>query len=286
MKLNPMNLTCATRVLFGFLACFVYGAPQTANGQNLWEMRVCADPNYFPASSETQQGYENSIAEILADQLQADLEFVWTRRGTNMVQYHLHTGDCDLIMGVADGAEGLLTTIPYYRSPYVFLYRQSLDVDVTSLEDEALRSLRIGTYAYSIPHRALVEMGLGDDVAIYPADPRLGVPDVDTPLLEHLQSGEIDVAILYGPPAGYFAAQHPNEWRVVPVSPEFISLLQMFRIWTIGVRPGDEALRDRLNIALAERWEDIQAVFGEYSVPLATIPRPVVSRDDSVGDDR
>src|SRR5690606_33921508 len=92
-------------------------------------------------------------------------------------------------------------------------------------------------------------------------------------------SGDIDVAIVYGPVAGYFAAQHPGEWNVVPVSPEFVSELQLFRIWTIGVRPGDESLRDSLNVALAERWDEIQALLDEYNVPLASVPRPVVTRD-------
>ena len=253
-------------------------APRFVLAQGMWEMRVCADPDSFPSSSQQQPGFENRIADILADQLSAKLTFVWTPRGPTMVRDHLHTGDCDLSMEVADGTSNLLNTVPYYQTPYVFIYRKDATFNIQSLTDEALKNLRIGTYAYSIPFVALQNEGLLENIVFYHPVGSASGPDVTTPLLQALEDGKVDLAIVYGPVAGNLVKQHPGEWQLVPVSPEIVEPnLQMFRIWTIGVRPGDTSLRDELNIALAQRWDDIQAVFADYNVPLQPIPKPVIS---------
>ncbi len=94
-------------------------------------------------------------------------------------------------------------------------------------------------------------------------------------LVDAVAAGDIDVGIAWGPVAGYFAAQHDVELKVVPVSPEFEPPTIFMSVpMTMAVRPGDEALRDRLNIAIASRWDDIQAVLEEYGVPLSPSPAP------------
>ncbi|HEX7021584.1 MAG TPA: hypothetical protein VF171_01925 [Trueperaceae bacterium] len=78
---------------------------------------MCADPISLPFSYRDGSGFENRIAEILADQLHAKLTFVWWSQGPTMISDQLRAGGCDMIMGVPDGYEPLLTTIAYYRSP-------------------------------------------------------------------------------------------------------------------------------------------------------------------------
>lgn len=267
------------RSTIGTLATLLLAALPVGWAQGGWEMRVCADPQNYPASSQEREGYDNRIAAILADELGADLEFVWTRANDNMVQSFLRPGECDLILGVNDGALELLTTVPYYRTPYVFVYRQGSPFEVRSLEDDVLRELRISTYPDSVPDRALRAAGLERNVTVH--RPVAGASRTDrlTPIMDALLAGEVDVAIVYGPEASAFAQQHPDPLTIVPVSPEItLSGRQLFRTWVIGVRPGDEALRDRLDIALARRWDDIRAVFAEYGVPLASLPQPQVPR--------
>lgn len=279
--MNLQTRTKKTGIIFGaLLLTLTLMASQAAwgQGQAEWEMRVCADPNHFPASSQQQPGFENRIAEILADDLHAKLTFVWTPRGSDMVKYHLRTSDCDLSMEIADGQMGLLSTVPYYQSPYVFIYRKDSGLDIHSLTDPALKKLRIGTYAYSIPFVALQSEGLLKNVVFYHPVGSDSGPDVTTPLMQHLENGDVDIAIVYGPVAGDFVKQHPGEWVFNPVTPEIVPpALQLFRIWTIAVRPGDESLRDELNIALAQKWDDIQKVFQDYNVPLQPVPKPVIS---------
>lgn len=260
------------------LVALVLAGGEAAAAAPSWEMRVCADPHNFPMSSQAKPGFENRIAEILASALDAKLVFVWTPRGPAMVREHLRTGDCDLNMEVAEGTMGLLNTVPYYQAPYVFLYRKSSPFHIHSLSDPVLSKLRIGTYAYSPPFVALQDQGLLKNVVFYHPVGGPGGPDSNTPLLQALTKGKVDVAVLYGPPAGYFAKQHPGEWTMVPVTPDFVPpAIQLSRIWTIGVRPGDEELRDRLSIALAQKWDAIQAVFRQFNVPLMPLQKPVIS---------
>jgi len=266
-----------TTILWAALAVAVWPG-HLALAAGTWDMRVCADPHNFPASSEAKPGFENRIAEILAKTLNANLVYVWTPRGPDMVTFHLRTGDCDLNMEVGEGTMGLLNTVPYYQTPYVFLYRKSSPFTVRSLNDPVLKKLRIGTYAYSPPFVALQDQGLLSNVVFYPPVGGAGGPDANTPLLDALTKGKVDVAIVYGPIGGYFAKQAPGAWAMVPVTPDFVPpALQLSRIWTIGVRPGDEELRDRLNIALAQSWDAIQAVLHDYNVPLLPLPKPIVS---------
>jgi hypothetical protein len=43
---------------------------------------------------------------------------------------------------------------------------------------------------------------------------------------------------------------------------------------SVGVRIGDDALRDEIDLALAARWEEINAVFEEFHIPTMDLPRP------------
>ena len=258
------------------LFILMWSITQSAIAQSEWQMKVCADPSDLPASNEARQGFENQIADILADELNADLQYFWTPNDQTAVRDHLREGDCDLMMGVAEGASNLLNTVAYYRLPYVFVYRTDSPHRITSLQDEALKDLTITTYPNGSPHIALVNLGLRDNTILISPERSVRGAARAAPLVEAVLRGEADLAIIYGSEAAALVRQHPNDLEMVPVTPEIAPpLLPMFRIMTIGVRPGDTALRDRLNIALARRWDEIQAVFDEYSVPLRSLPSPV-----------
>jgi ABC transporter substrate binding protein (PQQ-dependent alcohol dehydrogenase system) len=244
-----------------------------------WELRVCAEPHNFPVSSRADGGFNNQIAAVLADELGAELTFEWTRFSGADVERTLLSGGCDAIIGIAEGASGTLTTVPYLRAPYVFMSKEASGVDVTSLDDEALAVLRIGTYQTGIPSIALRNRGIEENVFEYPPIASPGGPDRDTAVLDALVQGEVDVAIVYAPAAAARAALESEKFRIVPVTPEVDTgetLIHLFRTWTIGVRPNDEAFRDRLNLALAERWDEVQAVIDGYGLPQLSIGRPSV----------
>ncbi|WP_245969630.1 quinoprotein dehydrogenase-associated putative ABC transporter substrate-binding protein [Calidithermus roseus] len=241
---------------------------------------MCADANGLPYSDQQQQGLDNRIAEVLAQDLGARLSYEWWPQGASTVQFKLREGHCDLIMGVGESYEGMLSTIPYYQSSFVFVYREDSPYQIETLDDEVLRRLRIAIETAGIPpFEALANRGLSEKTAILEAiDPN---DRTRSPILEAVAGGEVDVAILWGPVAGYFAKRQPVKLKVVPISPEFEPpALSMVYPVTIGVRAGDEAFRDRLNIAIAHRWEQIQAILNEYGVPQVPLPAPLAQTEE------
>ncbi len=244
--------------------------------QASWEMRVCADPSSLPFSALDRSGFENRIAAILADDLGAKLTYDWHIFNGDIVDTQLRNGACDMIMGVPDGFANLLTTVAYYQSPYVFVYRADAGFDIASLDDPVLSTLRIGVQSYGIPpHQALIRRKLLTNVVqVYGGD--AGVPDHLRQVIDAVAAGDIDVGLAWGPVAGYFASREDVPLEVVPVTPEFDPpALVMSTPMTIAVRVGDDALRDRLNIALGDRWDEIQTVLEDYGVPREDVPRPV-----------
>ena len=237
-----------------------------------WEMRVCADPYLLPFSHTDETGFDNRIAELLAQAVDADLVFVWTAQSLDMFNRYLRVGKCDVVVGVQDGQEGLLSTLAYYRSPIVFIQRADRPYSVNKFDDPALRDLRIGVqHALSPSHEALVNHGLRGNIArVY--EYQL------TPIIEDVASGKIDVGIAWGPTAGYYAALKSPPLVVSPVTPMFEPPFKpMFVNIAVGVRRGDESLRDLLDIALAKQWDAINAILQEYHVPIMPLQRPMLT---------
>jgi ABC transporter substrate binding protein (PQQ-dependent alcohol dehydrogenase system) len=187
-----------------------------------------------------------------------------------------------MIVGIAEDAGGVLSTVPYLRAPYVFVSREDRDIAIESLDDPVLRELSIGTYQRGIPSFALDNRDIAENVTEYPPVASPAGPDRSAAILDAVTEGEVDVGIVYGPEAARRELTTDVELRRVPVTPEIdvgATLIQLFRTWTIGVRPHDESLRDRLNLALAERWEDVQVAIDEYGVHQLDIPRPPTEED-------
>jgi ABC-type amino acid transport substrate-binding protein len=181
-------------------------------------------------------------------------------------------------MAITDGHPGYLNTVAYYRSIYTFFYLADSGLEIASFDDERLADLRIGVQVpdggISPVTQALGVRGLIPNQVSFVAD----LNSVD-PLLQLPQAvidGDIDLAVVWGPVAGYAALQAPEPLIVQPVSPEIeLPFLPMFFSITVGVRPGDEALRDELNVAIARRWQEIQQVLEDYGVPRLDLPVPV-----------
>ncbi len=237
-----------------------------------WEMSVCADPGLLPFSSIDETGFDNRIAKLLAEAVDATVEFVWTAQSPDMISLFLRVGKCDVIVGVQDGQEGLLTTLAYYRSPIVFIQRAGRPYNVSMFDDPALRELRIGIqHAGSPAYEALLNRGMrGNITRIY--EYQL------THIIDDIAKGEIDVGLAWGPTAGYFAALQTPPLLVSPVTPEFEPPFRpMFINIAVGVRIGDESLRDLLDIAIAKQWDAIIAILEEYHAPTMPLQRPMVS---------
>ncbi len=239
------------------------------------EFRVCADPNNLPFSNQKQEGFENKIAELLAREFGSQVAYTWWPQRRGFVRSTLNAGVCDVVMGVPAGYDPVLTTQPYYRSTYVFVYPKNAGYQIASFDDPMLRKLRIGVhligddYANSPPAHALGEKGIVNNVVGYSV---FGDYAEDSPpgkIIGAVAAGEIDMAIVWGPIAGYFAKKQtvPLVLVSVPADAGSPSLPFTYSI-SLGVRRKDEELEVKLDDALKRRTAEIHKVLEEYGVPL------------------
>lgn len=241
------------------------------------ELKICADPNNLPFSNERGEGFENKIVELVARELDAKVTYVWWAQRRGFIRNTLKAGLCDVVPGTPTDLEMLRTTAPYYRSSYVFVTRWD-QPDIASFDDPRLRQLRIGVQligddgANPPPVEALGRRGIVGHLKGYPVYGDYSLPNPPARIIEAVARGEIDVAIVWGPLAGYFAERQTVPLRTTLVSPahDGPSPSMAFDI-SMGVRRGEDALRGEIETALAKRRTDIDAILSTYGVPrLAT----------------
>jgi mxaJ protein len=236
-------------------------------------LRVCADPNNLPFSNERGEGLENRLARLLADDEGARLEYTWWAQRRGFVRNTLGAGQCDVVMGTPTSDDRVAVTRPYYRSTYVFVTRRG-KVDVRSLDDPVLRRLRIGVPlvgddgASSPPAHALARRGLVRNVVGYSVIGDYREESPPARLVRAVADGEVDVAVAWGPLAGYFAPRQPVPLTLTPVSPSIDPpfLPFVFDIG-IGVRRADHERLAEIEAFLERRRPAIDALLAEYGVP-------------------
>jgi mxaJ protein len=97
-------------------------------------------------------------------------------------------------------------------------------------------------------------------------------------LMDALGRGEIDVAIVWGPVAGYFAKEQPIPLAIVPLPPSEQADLPFEYDIAMGVRRADRALREKLDETLRRKRPEIAAILEEYAVPMVE-PSAAVASD-------
>ncbi len=216
-RFRDVRLALAGAAL-GWLAAAATGALPTT-------LRVCADPNNLPFSNRRLEGLENKLARLIAHDLAVPVSYTWWAQRRGFFRNTLKAGLCDVVMGIPSGFEMASPTRPYYRSTYVFVSRANRGDLVRSLDDPALRSLRIGVqlagddYANTPPAHALARRGIVSNVVGFTLYGDYARPNPPARIVDAVARGEVDVAVVWGPLAGYFAARSPAPLRIAPVTP-------------------------------------------------------------------
>src|SRR4029453_8022024 len=141
----------------------------------------------------------NRIADLLARELGARVEYTWWAQRRGFIRNTLKTGTCDLVMGVPSGFEMAQTTAPYYRSTYVFVYRRDGGVKIGSFDDPALRRLKVGVQVIgddggnAPPAHALAGRGIVRNVRGYTVYGDYAEESPPARIIDAVASGEIDV---------------------------------------------------------------------------------------------
>ena len=231
-------------------------------------LRVCADPSNLPFSNDKGEGFENKIAELLAAKLDKKLAYVWYPQATGFVRNTLGAHRCDVIPGFPQGDELVQSTNPYYRTAYALVIRPGTGLDdLDGLADPRLKDKRIGIVAGTPPATYLAVNGLMRNAKPYRLVIDTRVDSSAAAMMKDLAGGEIDIAILWGPMAGYYAKQANPPMRVVLLQKETGGPQLAFRI-AMGVRPADQNWKRQLNRLIAENQTEINRLLDEFGVPL------------------
>ena len=262
-------------VLVAVGVCAIVGAAWTASHRSTdATFRVCSDPNNLPFSNEHHEGFENQIAELLARDLGERVEYTWWAQRRGFVRNTLNAGSCDVILGVPAHYGMVRTTQPYYRSAYVFVTRRDRNLHITSLDDPRLRTLRVGVhligddYANSPAAHSLSRRGISANVIGYTLYGDYSQPNPPARLIEAVEKKDVDVAVAWGPLAGYFAKRSPIPLDLQAVTPEQDGVMSYVFDIAMGVRRRDSTRSAALNAEIARRKPEIERILSSYGVPL------------------
>ena len=263
-KLGGASLVAAA------LAVLTGAAPRAPS-----ELKVCVDPYEMPLSNDREEGFENKIAHLVAQDLNAAVVNFWWPQRRGFLRNSILAGFCDVMMQAPVGFDPVATTKPYYRSTYYFVYRADRGLAIHSLDDTVLKHLKIGVnligydYTNTPPAHALSPrgiVGLTGFGSFFNPDPHADHPQ---DIIEALAKDSIDVAIVWGPLEGYWVkrAAVPLTMVALPDS-DPVSGMPFARSMAMAVRHRDKALLATLDSVIDRRHADIIAILKEFNVPM------------------
>ena len=236
-------------------------------------LRVCADPNNLPYSNRRKEGFENELAKLVGKELERPVRYTWWAQRRGFLRSTLKDSLCDVVMGVPSSLEMVRRTKPYYRSTYVFVTRADRGLTLRSLDDTTLRHLKIGVsmvgddYASTPPAAAMIKRGLARNLVPYSVYGDYAKPNPPARLIDAVRAREVDVAMAWGPLAGYFA-RGGDSLVVTPVTPQIdLPFLPMTFDIAMGVRPSDSLFAAQLDTIIDRRRGSIDSLLARYGVP-------------------
>lgn len=238
-------------------------------------LRVCADPNNMPFSNQRGEGFENKIAELVARELHRPLTYFWWPQRRGFIRNSLNAGRCDVVIGVPAQYGLLQPTRSYDRSSYAFVTRRDRHLRIDSFDAPVLKTLTIGIQItgddYNNPPaaQALAERHLVQNVRGFTIYGDYSQPDPQRQIVDAVADGRVDIAVVWGPLAGYYGRLEPTAIDVTPMAMEHKGPLSRFSFdIAMGVRRDDAALREDLNRIIGRREADIRQILRTYGVPL------------------
>ncbi len=220
----------------------------------------------MPFSDKAGDGFENKIAAVIGADLALPVTEVWFPQVIGFVRNTLKARECDLVMGTVSGDEVMDSTNPYYHTGYMIVTRTADGITARSVGDPALADKKFGLIARTPPTDLLVRHHLMDQVKPYPlmVDTRISNPP--RAMLQDLVDGVIDVALVWGPSAGYAIKREQLPLTARFIEPEPDEPRLDYRI-AMGVRINEPEWRRRVNQAIVKHQAEISAILVDYGIP-------------------
>lgn len=249
-------------------------------------LKVCTAENELPYSNKDGKGFENKLAELIARELGRPLENVWWQDPRYFIRDQLDKGLCDLVVGVDTDDPRMLTSEPYYRSGYVFVYRKEKGLKVEDFDNGFLREAKRIAFMPDTPAETMLRaIGRYNDQFNYlqslvgfKARRNQYVRYDPAKLVNEVVSGSADLAVLWGPQAGPYvkAAGGKLEMRMIPDDQTRADGQKVpFHYSTsVGVRKDDQALKADLDRVLKKRAREIRALLKAEGIPLLPLDEP------------
>jgi quinoprotein dehydrogenase-associated probable ABC transporter substrate-binding protein len=261
------------------------------------KFKVCADPLNPPYSTKNKDGFENKIAELIAKELGAALEYTWFPQRIGFIRNTLTAPlndsqvdstefKCDVVMGVPAGYEMALTTIPYYESTYVLLIAKNRGWDdikdasqLTNLPLQRQESLKIAMFDRGPGTIWMQKYGLLDQGIPYQSMSGDNENNVAMQIDQDIKSRKIDMVIIWGPMAAYIIKENPkNSFAMIPMKSG--PGMKFNYAMAMGVRNNDKTRKATLDKLITKKMKGIQAIMESYHVPLLPIDKQVTHDDD------
>ena len=230
------------------------------------ELRVCADPSNLPFSNRAGEGFENKIADIIGADLDLPVSYVWFPQVIGFVRNTLRARECDLVMGAVSGDSIMDTTTPYYHTGYMLVTRSDDRLTANTVNDPSLAEMRFGIVAATPPTDLLLRHNLLAHTRAYSLAVDTRASNPARAMLQDVVDGVIDVALVWGPVAGYAITHDHLKLTAVFLLPEPDMPRLDYRI-AMGVRAGEPEWRRSINQAISRHRPEIAAVLAAYGVP-------------------
>jgi quinoprotein dehydrogenase-associated probable ABC transporter substrate-binding protein len=245
-------------------------------------LRVCADPDNLPNSDSTGAGLENKLAELMARTWNSKLVYVWWAAPRGMMRM-LNGFYCDVSIQMPVLSDMAGVTRPYYRTSYVIVQRKDAAHRVAGLDDPALKTMKIGVHLYaadaenSPPAMALSAHGVVGNLVGF-STTYIGGMSQPEDIIRAVQDRTVDIAIVWGPIAGYYAKRVGADLELTPVENDSASGIPFAYSMGMATRRRERQFRDSLQKFLDTKAQEIRNLLQQYGIPLLPLPADSGSR--------
>jgi quinoprotein dehydrogenase-associated probable ABC transporter substrate-binding protein len=273
---NVLRMLVASSALL--LATSAHAAPETA-------LRICADPGNMPLSNTQREGFQNKIADVIAEAMGRQTTYFYRpylERG--LTRQTFKNNSCDVLMGMSPDAERMITSTPLYRSTFILASRADRNYNFKSLEEPRLKELTVGVFQHSATRTELMEHGVnGSNVKLHIISHDADLHPEFQPVhqVQDVVDGKLDVAAVWGPYAGWFNSKQLGMGQPLEIKylNQFETVLPMEFEMSIGLKKRDTALLAEVEKALVKSKDKIKQILMDFGVPLVECDFCIVSGD-------